>query len=172
MSFWSKLLGLFQPSDALKQQLRKLQQKRRNTYYEGPKAPVRIREEIRLFSIANIGATPEEWAKFTESIACHSYEDGFTRGYEWLQRGWDRKPDATLERVAEAERHDWSLAEADPRYDKLLTTGYMENDPLAGVPFEERRAFMEMISKVGNGPYAIYQNIDAYAPPPDIEEED
>lgn len=171
MSRWSKFLGIFQPSDLLKKKFRKYQQKRKDTYYEGPKPPPRLVEEIKLFAIMNPLATPTEWERFTVGITTSAYKDGFIRGYEWLERGWDCKPSEEDERVAEAMQHDWSLADSHPRYDRLLKTGYLPNDPLAGYSYEQRKEFMEQLTNAERSPYPVHINLDAYRDKPKETEE-
>ncbi len=92
--------------------LRNLLERVLGRYYEGPRPPPRLAEEVRFFRAFKPLATPEEWERFAVSLAGRSYRDGFVRGNEWLERSWEG-PAVSPERLAEARAHDWSLAETD-----------------------------------------------------------
>jgi hypothetical protein len=76
-------------------------------FYEGPRPPMRLAEEVAAFGAANPSATREEWARFATRLAHGAYRDGFTRGFEWAERDLDRLDMGDPERVAELLRHDF-----------------------------------------------------------------
>jgi len=110
-------------------------------YYEGAEPPRHIREEVRLFRVMHGAATADQWEEFAAMMAENCYRSGFVRGYEWAERDWPG-PAVDPEVLAEAESHDWSLADGDPDLARLLETGVNPEDPLAGASEDERaRAF-------------------------------
>jgi len=90
------------------QRLRDLAEKLAERYYEGPQAPSRIAAQVVAFAAGNPSATVEAWAEFATRLACIMYESGWTRGNEWRERDLAAAPVGALERVEEAERHDWA----------------------------------------------------------------
>lgn len=159
MSFWD----LFKPSTWLKRFITKVADKAAGTFYEGPTPPRRLAERVQLFRLHYPNATPEEWAKFSLTFGTNCYREGFTRGYDWAERGWDG-PDVDPEQAAELQAHDWSLAEENPDWQRMLTMGYDPRDPMAGSTIDQRRAMVEVM--MGSGPYPIEVDLSAYEGPP------
>lgn len=82
----------------------------RKRYYEGPEAPPRLEQEVRLFAATHRDATVDDWKEFATRMAQNAYRDGFTRGLEWAHRLWPG-PEHDPEVIAEAAAHNWSLPE-------------------------------------------------------------
>lgn len=166
MSFLTKLAGFFEPSFWLRRKLAKLRDRWKGQFYEGPEPPPRLFEEVQLFKLCHPDPTPEQWEHFVVTFALNCYRDGFIRGHQWLERGWEG-PLMDPDRIAELTAHDWSLAtQGGPRYDKLLTTGYNPEDPLAGSTIEQRRAFMEQLALVHGSPYQARIDLTPYEEEP------
>lgn len=89
---------------------RKLYERLRDRYYEGPDPPPRLHDEVRVFAALNPQATASEWKDFAARHADVAYRDGFTRGLEWNERLWPG-PAEDPEVVAEREAHAFSLPE-------------------------------------------------------------
>jgi len=118
-------------------------------YYEGPQPPRHIAEEARLFRLLNPNAGPSDWESFAVKHAQNCYRSGFVRGFEWTERDWPGPPDDP-EVLAELERHDWSLAGADPRLDLALATAANPDDPIAMLHSPaERQAFLDEVAARG-----------------------
>lgn len=115
-------------------------------YYEGPESPPRLYEELRLWAALNPDATREVILGYTSVLLDAAYRDGFVRGYEWQERGW-QGPSIDPEVLAELQSHAWSLAESNPRVRRILELGYDPNDPLANVAAPDRRAFFDMLAR-------------------------
>lgn len=114
-------------------------------YYEGPQAPPRLHEELAVWWALNPDAEDSTRIGYVTALLEAAYRDGFVRGYEWQERGWEG-PAEDPERLAEAMEHDWSLAESNPRVRRILEDGYDADDPLANVAAPDRRRFMEMLT--------------------------
>lgn len=155
------LADWFRPSRRIKRFLNKWVEKFTGRFYEGPEPPRRMLEEVRLFRLFYPDAGADEWEIFAATLAANSYKSGFVRGYEWQERGWEG-PAVEPEQVAELLEQDWSLAEENPAWDKLLTTGYNLNDPLSGVSVEQRRAIIEMMRGAQLGGYTVEVDLSAY----------
>lgn len=123
-------------------------------FHEGPEPPVRIVEEVTLFRITNPTATIDEWSEFAARLAGNAYRQGYARGYEWTERDLDARPLDDPEVLAEAMRHDWSLAEHDARMHELLRNGD-PNDPLRGIPSEARAEFLDELGRLAGGAYRV-----------------
>lgn len=117
-------------------------------YYEGPNPPRHISEEVRLFRILHPTATPEQWETFANLMAEKCYRSGFVRGYEWVERDWPG-PAQDPEVLAEAMSHDWSLAESEPRFDRLLEGVSNPFDPLGEATAEERTQLLMQLGMLG-----------------------
>jgi hypothetical protein len=116
-------------------------------YHEGPEPPRRLAEEVRLFRVYYPRATPEQWAQFATTIAQNSYRSGFTRGYEWQERGWEGPP-IEPEVLAEIQAHDWSLADMSPRVAGMLEAGADEFDPLRRMSPEQRAVYLDHLGEL------------------------
>lgn len=156
-------LDIFKPSTWLKRKFRKFIEKRAGTYYEGPTPPRRLAERVKMFQLYYPIATPEQWAEFALTFGANCYREGFTRGYDWSERGWEG-PEMEPEQVAELQAHDWSLAEENPDWQRMMNMGYDPRDPLAGHSMEQRRAIMETLN--GAGQYPVEIDLSAYEGPP------
>lgn len=125
---------------------RRLIEKWLGRYYEGPDPPRRIEEELRIWMYLNPDADRETVIGYCGFLLDSSYREGFTRGYEWQERGWGG-PEVDPEVLAELEAQDWSLADSNPRVRRILESGYDEADPLGNVSAPDKRAFFEMLSE-------------------------
>ena len=114
-------------------------------YYEGPEVPPRLHEELALWWALNPGADDSTRIGYVTMLLEAAYRDGFVRGYDWQERGWEG-PAIDPEQLAEAAEHDWSLAESNPRARRILEDGFDAEDPLANVAAPDRRRFMEMLT--------------------------
>jgi len=151
---WASKSGLFEPSIWLRRKHRKMLERYRGMYYEGPRPPLRIRDEILVFEHLHPCASNEQWKRFALQLARNCYRDGFVRGYEWLERDWDgpeTEPEALLAMVEEAREQD----EARPDIAMMLNVGYVPNDPLSHLEPEQRRAFLELLRGLSNSPYPV-----------------
>lgn len=152
-------LGIFKPSRWLKLKLGRLIDRFRDSFYEGPDPPARLAERVRLFRLYYPKATAEQWASFALQFGSNCYREGFTRGFEWCERGWEG-PAIPPEQAAEMLAQDWSLADSNPDWNRMLTMGYDPHDPLAGISPEQRRAVVETLQ--GTGDYPVEINLSAY----------
>ena len=126
--------------------LHRLVERMLGVYHEGPEPPRRLAEEVKLFRIYYPGATPEQWAAFAANLAANSYRSGFTRGYEWQERGWEG-PAIEPEQLAEIQAHDWSLAEMSPRVAGMLAAGADAADPLRYATEEQKAIFFDQLGE-------------------------
>ena len=115
-------------------------------YYEGPDAPRRLSEELRVWLRLNPDAPREAIEGYCVLLLEAAYRDGFVRGYEWQERGWEG-PAVDPEVLAELQAQDWSLAEQNPRVRRILEDGYDPEDPLANVASPDRRGFFDMLAQ-------------------------
>jgi hypothetical protein len=113
-------------------------------YYEGPTPPPRLGEEVALWFALNPDADHARVRGYVTALLDAAYRDGFVRGYEWQERGWEG-PAIDPEQLAEAAEHDWSLADWHPRARRILTDGMDAADPLANVAAPDRRRFHEAL---------------------------
>lgn len=160
-----KFFNFFKPSRLLKRLGNKVLEKLAGTFYEGPKPPKRLEERVQLFRLHYPDATPKQWAEFALTFGTNCYREGFARGYEWLERDWKPTDEPTQEQIAEYQAHDWSLAEQNTDWSKMLTTGYDPRSPLANCSPEQRRAIVEMMQGATNYPLSIdlsaYEGVEA-----------
>ncbi len=78
------------------------------TYYEGPKAPERLREQVVAFANMYPTATRSQWVEFAGTFAAQSYEAGYLRGIEWVERDPDAfDPNLPPEVIADQIDPDW-----------------------------------------------------------------
>ena len=160
MTVLQKVRDFFSPSRRLRRALQKLRDRWKGQFYEGAEPPPRLTEEVALFRLCYPRATTEQWRRFAERAIQNSYRDGFVRGYQWQERGWEG-PAIDPEQLAEIEAHDWSLYDQGPRYDRLLN-GVVPDDPLSHLPVEQRRAFLEQLDLIGGSPYQATVDLTPY----------
>lgn len=134
-----------------------------NRMYEGPAPPKRLKERVQLFQLFHPNATPAQWAQFAERIANNCYREGFVRGFEWEQRGWEG-PGIEPEQLAEMRANNWSVADYSPDWSRALTTGYDPRSPLASMSAEERAQFVALMQTPSHFPVEI--SLDNYEGPP------
>jgi hypothetical protein len=86
---------------------------------DGPEPPPRLALEVAMFRRHSPNADHGRWSEFAAKLARNSYRDGFQRGLEWAERDWtlDSKDP---EQLMEAAAQDWTLPEAQVRFDRLL----------------------------------------------------
>jgi hypothetical protein len=126
--------------------LMRLVEKWLGRYYEGPDAPRRLTEELRLWLALNPDAPREVVVGYAACLVEAAYRDGFVRGYEWQERDW-KGPSVDPEVMAELQAQDWSLAESNPRVRRILTDGYDADDPLANVSAPDKRQFFDFLAR-------------------------
>lgn len=149
----------------IRRKLRDILERLLGRFYEGPRPPPRIREEVGLFALMHPHASAEDWAEFAVRFAENCYRDGFVRGFEQSERDPDRiepEPDAAM---LDAQRHDWSLAGEQGRVAKLLREGVDPADPMPGATPEERVEWLREQSQVWRS-FKIVALDDARASPP------
>jgi hypothetical protein len=56
-------------------------------WYEGPEPPRRLVEHVIEFTNDNPNANRGEWIRFARTLAAESYKLGWSRGYEYAERG-------------------------------------------------------------------------------------
>lgn len=94
--------------------LRRLWQRAFGTFYEGPSAPPRLRQMVRIFEEQHPFATRADYLDFAAKHAEEAYRTGYVRGLEWSERDVERAPEPVdPEQVLEEERHGWSLFPTD-----------------------------------------------------------
>lgn len=113
-------------------------------YYEGPDVPPRVTEELKLWAGLNPDADRTAAIGYACCLLEAAYRDGFTRGYEWQERCWQR-PAVDPEALAEIQSQSWSLADENWRARRILQAGHDPDDPLAGVSAPDKRAFFEFL---------------------------
>lgn len=126
---------------ALLRFFRKTLEKLTERYYEGPEAPPRLRDEVLLFRAMYPGLTTEDVVMFACAAVDDAYRQGFTRGYEWRERGL-LEVDNIAERIADESAHAWDMGQDTPLR-TVLETGVDPTDPLSGVPPEARAEFFD-----------------------------
>lgn len=62
-------------------------------FFEGPEPPKRLTDEIHLFVARYPSATKIEWIAFTSYITRSSYQQGYLRGYEAMERDTSTFPE-------------------------------------------------------------------------------
>jgi ABC-type Fe3+ transport system substrate-binding protein len=70
-------------------------------YYEGPEPPTYIRDVVQQFVQNAPRATRDEWVAFAQDLAGEAYMAGYTRGYEYVERTTDWKPNVPPEELAD-----------------------------------------------------------------------
>lgn len=68
---------------------------------EGPDPPERLREMVVHFANHHPRATRAEWAEFAAALAGESWQAGWTRGFEHVERSPDWRPDVPPEVLAD-----------------------------------------------------------------------
>jgi hypothetical protein len=150
---------LFKPSTWLKRFIVKLLERVTSSFYEVAAPPRRLAERVRLFQVYNANASPEQWVQFALTFGQNCYREGFTRGYEWQERGWPG-PAVDPDHLAEIEAQDWSLAEQHRGWREILELGYDPNSPLAHLSSEQRTAIAETLQ--GAGPFPVHLDLSPY----------
>lgn len=151
----------FRPSNWLKHFMLKWGEKFAGTFYEGPEPPKRLKEKVQLFRLYYPHATPAEWAEFSLKLAKNSYQEGFVRGHQWVEREWEG-PEIDPEVLAEVEGEDWSLAEQSPSWGRMLERGFDPNNPLRNMDADQRRAIVELMQ--GSSMYPVEIDLAPFAP--------
>jgi len=91
--------------------LRRLYEKVKGIFYEGPNPPKRLGDAVAVFAEMNPKATRIEWILFCTQLAEASYKSGWLRGYEWSERELDIKPEHDPDRIADALLNNWRASE-------------------------------------------------------------
>lgn len=123
---------------------RRLLERLLGVWHEGPEAPRRLAEAVRMFRHHYPDATPDEWEHFAVLHGDNAYRDAFVRGFQWDARVWPER-DINGEEVAVVHAHDASLGDGDPRVRKLLTEIPRSMSP------EQKR----LIGELAASPYGI-----------------
>lgn len=76
-------------------------------FYEGPTPPPRLAEHVTRFANDNPNATRKEWIVFAQGLANSSYQSGWLRGYEWVERELDKLPEEHPDRIADSINNNW-----------------------------------------------------------------
>jgi hypothetical protein len=78
-------------------------------WQEGPDVPDRLLEEVGHFREMLPGATPLQWEVFTQGLTAAAYREGYLRGFEASERGFDRpwRHSASPEFIADLESPGW-----------------------------------------------------------------
>lgn len=88
--------------------VRKAAQKVAGVWYEGPKPPQRISKLVLDFAHLHPEATRREWVVFAAKLGQQCYRDGFTRGFENVERDPDPSYlELPPELVADAHDEQW-----------------------------------------------------------------
>jgi len=116
-------------------------------YHEGPRAPRRLRDEVLMFRRYRPDATADEWEAFAVALAEGSYEQGFARGYEWLERDWPG-PATEPELLAEQAQHDWSVTDLMPDFWSAPAGGGMTVREAAEVEHALERGGVRVVREV------------------------
>lgn len=78
-------------ADRVKRWWRNRKEKKKEAFYEGPIPPEhRLRKEALAFATLHPNALLAEWVEFATKLAIQSYREGWTRGYEYIER--DKEP--------------------------------------------------------------------------------
>jgi hypothetical protein len=120
------------------------EEKAAGTYYEGPEPPSRYAQSVVFFAATHPGATVEEWAAFTLTLAQRCYREGYTRGKEWRERDLDSVMAATEDVAA----HDWEWNSPQiPTSEELAAR--VEGSLLEDMPDEEARVrYLDAIGRL------------------------
>lgn len=87
--------------------LRRKVEKWAGTYYEGQKAPERLREQVIAFANMYPTATRGQFVEMAASLAEEAYAAGYLRGVEWAERDPEPFPGASPETIADEIDPDW-----------------------------------------------------------------
>ena len=126
--------------------LSRLAEKVADRYYEGPDAPQRLAEEVRLFRAIYPEASPDEWAEFAIRLAGNAYRSGYVRGVEYVER--DPNPPEPDQDLLEQQRHDWSLSDGHPLIRDVLEQGRAPADPLAHLTPAQRAEHFDLQGRI------------------------
>lgn len=99
--------------------LRNAWQRVRGKFYEGPEPPERIGQMVSIFVAMNPHATVQEWVAFATELGAGCYRDGWTRGYEWLERDMAARDANDPALLFERGRHEQPLVRQDISPDQL-----------------------------------------------------
>ncbi len=90
--------------------LRRMAEKYLGRFEEGENAPARIREQVVAFANYYPKATRSDWIEFASRFAGETYEAGYVRGVEWVERDPDLgkfPPGRSPEELADAMDPTW-----------------------------------------------------------------
>ena len=128
----------------LKRWLRRVLARLLDRWEEGPDAPKRLSEEVRLFRHQYPRATPDEWERFAVTLAGNAYRQAFVRGFEWNERCWPG-PEIDPDAVAIFFGHDVSVGDNSPNLRQLLQT----------VPRGISEEQVRLIRELAESPYPV-----------------
>jgi len=92
---------------AVKRWIVRLFERLTNRWYEGPNPPKRIEDFAQVFANEHPFATVQDWKRFSEGLAAEFYRSGFTRGWEWNERGSEPWPAVDPDVIADHLFPDW-----------------------------------------------------------------
>lgn len=131
--------------------LRKVWDRVRGRYYEGPAPPGRLRQAAQAFATMNPGATVEDWIAFTAEHAEESYRTGYMRGVEWRERAREQvDPGTAAPLLAEAEareQDDWSWVDLAPAEAQLKEMVHSNEQALERLSPEDRLLYMDLMGR-------------------------
>lgn len=81
--------------------LKNLAEKAVGRFYEGPEAPLRLRDMVTAFANDHPRATKGEWVEFAAKLAEEAYKSGYVRGFEYTERTFDWRDDVPPEVLAD-----------------------------------------------------------------------
>ena len=88
--------------------VRRVVERWRRTYYEGPEPPARLGEMVVAFANDRQRATRAEWIAYAGELARECYRSGYARGVERAERDfWGSMPSVLPERVADELDPGW-----------------------------------------------------------------
>lgn len=132
----------------IREWLRKLYDKLRGRFYEGPDPPERLRQAVNAY--ASMGEhTMGDWIEFASRLAEESYRSGYLRGVEWHDRAAEHgDPTDKLEQLALQERgHGWSWIDQVPAEADMARLVESESDLLERMSPEARLRYEDRIAQ-------------------------
>ena len=118
------------------------------SFYEGPKPPPRLRDQVLLFRLTQPAATVLDWCDFAVGMVEAAYRDGFVRGLEWRERDLADKPTDDDLRAADEVMNSWRLADEGSPLRAALDSGVDPADPLNGMSPAARAEYADMIGRL------------------------